>query len=954
MANDSEQLSMFNKQDDEQEDKPVTVLGMTFKNDQERREYFTEELRKKLPELKTIEGFPIGEDEDILALSDPPYYTMCPNPWIQDFVNNWSSYDQIQGKYLEKRSPFATDVKEGKNDPIYNAHSYHTKVPYKAIMRFLLHYTKPGDIIFDGFSGTGMTGVAAQMCGVKEEVEELGFEVTKNNEILNNKSEYISSLGFRNAILTELSPSGSFISLNYNKPTQPNLLNNLNNEIRKFKNNFNWAYLTLNEDYKGEVKGLVEEFRDINLLNNEETKAFFEKHRNKFNDINYIVWSDIYICPNCSNEINYWKSTVEKETKKVTKNLYCENCALNAAKKDCPKLFVNNFDKYTGEVVKQPKNEPVLINYSVNKKRFEKELDEFDILLIEKIENLNIPYWFPKEKLEPGVKTNEAIRNGITYTHHFYVKRHLLLLSAFLKEINIEDKQLVQFLLGSILPKINKMNRYMPQHGSRALVGPMANALYFPPMSVENNVLDQIVFQFKKIAKALNSYAGNLISTQSSTHIQINDNSVDYIFLDPPFGANIMYSELSFLRESWLGIVTNNTEEVIENKFQDKDIGRYTKLMESCLTEAFRILKPGKYMTVEFSNTKANVWNSIQHAIQEAGFVVASVDALDKKRGGLHSMISTTAVKQDLIITAYKPLERVQKLNLYENSSTENVMLFVRNHLEHLPIIKEKNNELQFIAERDVRIIYDRMIAYFVRMGNAIPVSSNEFQDIIQKYFPIRDGMVFLENQVLEYDKKRITVKEFQQMTLFISDEKTAIEWIRQQLMKKPQSRQDLHPSFMKEIQHIDKHELLPELDQLLEQNFLQYNGKGDVPDQIASYLKQNYKNIRGLDNDHPDIKKKATNRWYVPNPNKQADLEKLRERSLVREFEAYVDEISNSRKKLKQFRTEAIRAGFKRAWSDKDYQKIVDVGERLPEKVIQEDDKLLMYFDNAQIRLGL
>jgi hypothetical protein len=70
---------------------PVTCLGMEFESDEARREYFTEELRKKLqdPEFRAIEGFPIGEDEDILALSDPPYYTACPNPWIKDFIEQW-------------------------------------------------------------------------------------------------------------------------------------------------------------------------------------------------------------------------------------------------------------------------------------------------------------------------------------------------------------------------------------------------------------------------------------------------------------------------------------------------------------------------------------------------------------------------------------------------------------------------------------------------------------------------------------------------------------------------------------------------------------------------------------------------------------------------------------------------------------------------------------------------
>jgi hypothetical protein len=58
----------------------VECLGMTFENDEKRREYFLEKLREKLkdPEFRKIEGFPIGEDEDILALSDPPYYTACP------------------------------------------------------------------------------------------------------------------------------------------------------------------------------------------------------------------------------------------------------------------------------------------------------------------------------------------------------------------------------------------------------------------------------------------------------------------------------------------------------------------------------------------------------------------------------------------------------------------------------------------------------------------------------------------------------------------------------------------------------------------------------------------------------------------------------------------------------------------------------------------------------------
>ena len=73
----------------EEENRPVECLGMTFESDNERREYFRNELTKKLPYLKSIEGFPIGEDEDIIELSDPPYYTACPNPWMNEMIDNW-------------------------------------------------------------------------------------------------------------------------------------------------------------------------------------------------------------------------------------------------------------------------------------------------------------------------------------------------------------------------------------------------------------------------------------------------------------------------------------------------------------------------------------------------------------------------------------------------------------------------------------------------------------------------------------------------------------------------------------------------------------------------------------------------------------------------------------------------------------------------------------------------
>ena len=164
---------------------PVECLGMTFDSDEARREHFLKLLADKLedPVFRRTPGFPKASDEDILRLSDPPYYTACPNPFIEDFVRQWGRLPAgadssvvpagqdnesrqgagSTGEY--RREPFAVDVSVGKTDQLYKAHGYHTMVPHLAIVRSILHYTRPGDVVLDGFCGPGMTGVAAQWCG---------------------------------------------------------------------------------------------------------------------------------------------------------------------------------------------------------------------------------------------------------------------------------------------------------------------------------------------------------------------------------------------------------------------------------------------------------------------------------------------------------------------------------------------------------------------------------------------------------------------------------------------------------------------------------------------------------------------------------------------------------------------------------------------------------------------
>ena len=356
-------------------------------------------------------------------------------------------------------------------------------------------------------------------------------------------------------------------------------------------------------------------------------------------------------------------------------------------------------------------------------------------------------------------------------------------------------------------------------------------------------------------------------------------------------------------------------------------------------------------MTVEFSNTKASVWNSIQTALTEAGFIVANVSALDKKQGSFNAVTNTTSVKQDLVISAYKPNggfeERFQK----EAQTEEGVWDFVRTHLKYLPVIKKQSGDIVPIPERDPRILFDQMVAYYVRNGYPVPISSQEFQAGLPKLAFERDGMYFLPNQAAEYDRKKMLGGGKQiQMSLFVSDEASAIAWLRNLIRQKPQTFQDINPLFMKEIGGWQKHEKALELSELLEQNFLRYDGTGEVPSQIHSYLSSNFKELRNLPKNDLALLTKAKDRWYVPDPNKAGDLEKLRERTLMREFDEYREA---KQKRLKVFRLEAVRAGFKKAWQERDYGTIIAVARKIPDKVLQEDPKLLMWYDQAVTREG-
>ena len=338
--------------------------------------------------------------------------------------------------------------------------------------------------------------------------------------------------------------------------------------------------------------------------------------------------------------------------------------------------------------------------------------------------------------------------------------------------------------------------------------------------------------------------------------------------------------------------------------------------MRACFREYHRVLKPGRWMTVVFHNSKNSVWNAIQEAMLSAGFVVADVRTMNKQQGS-YRQVTSTAVKQDLVISAYKPSEAFERRFELEQGTEDGAWEFVRQHLDRVPRVVVKDGVVEVIAQRQAHLLFDRMVAFHVQRGLAVPLSNAEFRAGLPRKFVERDGMYFLPDQVAEYDAARIEAELLGQLPLLVNDEKSTIVWLRQQLDRvaggKPQTYQEIQPQFLRQL-HQARHEQLPELMEILEQNFLE-DDEG---------------------------------RWYPPDPGSAKDLERLRQNALLREFAQYLE----GRGRLRTFRTEAVRAGFSDAYRRAAYGEIVKVAERLPETVLQEDPDLLMYYDNAALRV--
>ena len=482
-------------------------------------------------------------------------------------------------------------------------HPYHTKVPHQAIAQLIEQHTRPGQVILDPFCGSGMTGLAARLTG-------------------------------RKAVLVDLSPAATFIASGYLNPLPPETLLEAGGRWLAATRPYLASLYRTPDDGAGE-----------------------------WTELEYTVWSDRFRCPHCATTFLFWDVAVTRGSgeRRVRRQVHCPGCGQCLSKHDLERVWGSD-----GLAVQEPVERCL-----PGRPQRHRPLTQADRVHLAALAEAPAEDWYPTDPLPEGLSANQPQRShGVVRVDQFYTPRNLRALArlwAALGDFPDPHARALAFHWTAVARNASRMNRWPRQRG------PLTGTLYLPSLAYEIHVGKALARHLRKGAAAsayLHSRAPGdpkealRIGTQSATRLDgVPDESIDYVFTDPPFGDNLMYSELNLLWEAWLGVHTDPALEAVVDPVRGRDLERYQALMEAAFREAARVLKPGRCMTVVFHHARAEVWQAVQGALRAARLDLQEVQALDKVQGSYKQLTSAGAVRYDLVLTFRKAasLARVRK-----------------------------------------------------------------------------------------------------------------------------------------------------------------------------------------------------------------------------------------------------------------------------------------------------
>lgn len=602
-----------------------------------------------------------------------------PNPNLKKFVEDHikeNPYNPETDNY--NVNAFDKPLNATKATAIYNMHTYWSKKPHNAIREYIKHYTKPGDLVLDPFCGSGGSALAALMEG-------------------------------RKAIAIDRSPAATFITKNYCTPVDTNELQMSFDELeKKIKPEIDWLFETKCDRCDGNATTL------------------------------YTVYSQVFQCPRCLNKIPL-SDCIEKQT--TAQNGKSKNISI------CPYCFKNGISEEISTSGEKFGIIPVLISYECKngckpKRGYRNHNDsnpknkeyfiKYDIGKVKEIEENKIPYWYPQNRMMNvdlsietwGLLWRRGIHKNINYISDFYTKRNLWALSIIREYIKYNN-DFFYFPFSACLLGVSRMVR-------DSNTATMPGTYFIPSNSKEIYVLNSFVNKFLIALEGIDSinFISNsiLISTQSAIDLtNVKTNSIDYIFTDPPYADKVQYGELNFIWEAWLGFDTHwHEEEIIVSDVRGKTVPQWESLMKKAMAECFRVLKPGRWLSLCYHDSSEGTWSFIQDVMAEVGFIVdksENVLFIDTDQKSFNQITADKVTKRDLVINFRKPkigeLKHEVKIEEKDNDTT---------FFEKVKIIIEDFLTVNPGSSKDR--IYDEVVSRMVRKGQ---MESHNFESILKQ-----------------------------------------------------------------------------------------------------------------------------------------------------------------------------------------------------------------------------
>lgn len=571
---------------------------------------------------------------------------------------------------------------------LYNAFSYATKISPEAIGLFIATHTNPNDEILDTFAGSGTTGLGAILAE------------RPTAEMINKAKEIGLSpkWGPRKVNLYELSVLGAFISDVLTNPPNPT-------------------------EFKKIFEGFLKKAKDI------ETVYRVKDPDGNLGTIRHIIWSDSLICSKCGQEVLFWDAAVSKTPLEIRKQYTCKSCYTEQAIEKLERVTINKYDQLLKKSSVQRKRTPVWIYGKTNNTKWDRKADKSDIDTLKQFDEVKFPENTPIEELNLGDLYRAGYHTGITHLHHLYTNRNFYVMSKLWELAdsynNKKTKSALKFLILSYnATHSTLMTRVVMKKSENdfVLTSAQSGVLYISSLPVEKNIIEGIKRKFSTIIKSFEiTYGADSevkVFNRSSTNLKLDDASIDYVFTDPPFGDYIPYSEINQINEFWLGKTTNNENEVIISKSQNKSVEQYKNLMTKVFGEISRVLSDKGKATVVFHSAKVKVWDALVTSYLKSGMAVVETSVLDKIQSSFKQTVSTVSVKGDpLILLTKAGLKHSNKPDLSECP-------------EHF-IEQAKVSETSFV---DAQSTFSAYISYCLKNGFLPKVDASKFYELVSYY----------------------------------------------------------------------------------------------------------------------------------------------------------------------------------------------------------------------------